>query len=370
MHNKTSSRLSALLPFALAAAVAGCAQQPAAPAPEVVAPEPVVAQEPAPIVLKPDYPERYVVQRGDTLWDISANFLKDPWRWPELWQNNPQVRNPHLIYPGDVLTLIYIDGRPVLQVQRGAARDQLPELRLSPKVRIETLEQAIPTIPLASILPFISRPQMVTEEELEMAPYIVSSADEHLMSGAGNRVYARGFNEPAANYTVIRRGRPYIDPDNDDELLGYEAIHVADAKMQRYGEPATLLLVASKREALNGDRLLPSGENGFDSSFNPRAPGQPITGKIISVVDGVTQIGQYQVVALNRGLRDGIETGHVLAVYTKGQPVRDPITGEDVVLPDERAGVLMVFRPFERMSYALVMSATRAMHVYDRVSNP
>lgn len=368
MYYKTSSRLPALLPLVLAAAIAGCAQQP--PAPEAVAPEPAVAPAPAPVMLKPDYPERYVVQRGDTLWDISAQFLKDPWRWPELWQNNPQVRNPHLIYPGDLLTLIYIDGKPVLQVQRGAAIAQLPELRLSPKVRIETLEQAIPTIPLDAILPFISRPQVVTEAELEAAPYIVASADEHLMAGAGSRVYVRGISEPAANYTVIRRGRPYIDPDDDDELLGYEAIHVADAQMQRFDEPATLLLVASKREALNGDRLLPSGDNGFDNSFNPRAPKQPVTGKIISVVDGVSQIGQYQVVALNRGLRDGLETGHVLAVYTKGAAVRDPVNGENVVLPDERAGVLMVFRPFARMSYALVMSATRAMHVFDRVTNP
>ncbi|WP_303909023.1 LysM peptidoglycan-binding domain-containing protein [Thiohalomonas denitrificans] len=367
----------ALLPIAVAALLYGCASAPPeVPAAASIDREPVAttesftpASDPEPIVLKRDYPERYVVKKGDTLWDIAGHFLRDPWRWPELWQNNSFIENPHLIYPGDVLILVYIEGQPTLEVQR--AEKRLPGERLSPKIRVEELEQAIATIPLDAIRPFLQRPRVLDEEELNAAPYIVATADEHLMAATGNSVYARGLNEPdATSYVVLRKGQAYRNPGWFGELLGYEAIHVADAKVQQFGDPATLLVTESRREALNGDRLLPGPEERITANFIPRPPENDVSGRIIAVVDGVSQIGQYQVVAVNLGLREGMEAGHVLSVYQQGKTVPDPHTWGRVTLPEQYAGVMMVFRPFEKMSYALVMEATRTMHVLDRVTNP
>ncbi len=363
-----------LLTAAVAALLYGCASTPPeTPAEAITEPEPVVepaapAVKPEPIVLKPDYPERYVVKKGDTLWDIAGRFLRDPWRWPELWQQNSYIENPHLIYPGDILALIYIDGRPTLKVQRAEER---PTVRLSPKVRVEELDRAIPTIPLDAIRPFLQRPRVVDEEELEAAPYIIATADEHLIAATGNTIYVRGIDEPSvAEYVVVRKGQAYRNPDDPDEVLGYEAIHVADAKVRQFGDPATMELAESQREALNGDRLLPGTQERITTNFVPQAPKQEVEGRIVAVVDGVSQIGQYQVVAVNLGLREGMEAGHVLSVYQQGRSVRDPVTGDTVVLPDQLAGLMMIFRPFEKMSYALIMDATRPMHVLDRVTNP
>lgn len=373
MENRT---FRALLPAAVAALLHGCASTPTEPVEPAREPAPVVEQTapapkvpPQPLILKPDYPERYVVQKGDTLWDISEKFLRDPWRWPELWQQNTYIDNPHLIYPGDVLSLIYIDGRPTLQVQR--TEPVRPTVRLSPKVRVEELDRAIPTIPIDAIRPFLQRPRVVGEEELEAAPYILSTADEHLIAATGNRIYVRGVEDTrAADYVVVRKGQVYRNPDDPDEVLGYEAIHVADARVLQFGDPATMVLSDSRREALNGDRLLPGSEERITTNFVPHAPNADVSGRIVAVVDGVSQIGQYQVVAVNLGLRDGIEAGHVLSVFQQGPTVTDPVTGDKLALPDERAGVLMIFRPFEKMSYALIMDATRPMHVLDRVSKP
>lgn len=315
--------------------------------------------------LRPDHPDRYVVVKGDTLWDISAKFLRDPWYWPEIWQVNPQIANPHLIYPGDVLTLVYIDGRPRLMLERGG--------KLSPRIRSEPLEGAIPTIPLEVIAPFLVGAQVVSQEEIDAAPYIVASVGEHIITGAGDRVYVRGLDAAALpRYNVFRPGGPYIDPVTD-EVLGFEAVHVGLANLQRQGDPSTMLLSETNREAIDGDRLLPIQEREVLPYFMPRPPEQAVNGQIISVYDGVSQIGQYHVVAINRGIRDGLEPGHVLAIYRAGELVEDPVTPDpnDVVqLPDERAGEMMVFRTFERVSFALVMRATMAMHVLDKVTNP
>lgn len=322
-----------------------------------------VAATPA---LKPDHPDRYVVVKGDTLWDISAKFLRDPWYWPEIWQVNPQIANPHLIYPGDVLTLVYIDGKPRLMLERGT-------VRLSPKVRSEPLEGAIPTIPLEAIKPFLVGALVVSKEQIDAAPYIVSSAGEHLITGAGDRVYVRGLTDGSqVRHNVFRPGGPYIDPETQ-EVLGYEAVHVGMADLQREGDPATMLLSETTREAIDGDRLIPVPEEPFQPYFMPRPPEQDVNGQIISVYDGVSQIGQYHVVAINRGTRDGLEPGHVLAVYRAGNLIKDPVTPDPrdtVQLPDERAGELMIFRTFERVSFGLVMRGTMAMHVLDKVTNP
>jgi len=356
--------------------MAGCATPTPAPTPSAPEPQPEPAQEPAPQktepaspLIRPDYPERYVVVKGDTLWDIAGRFLHDPWRWPEVWQKNPEIENPHLIYPGDILTLIYIDGRPTLQVERG---DAYKTVKLSPTVREYPIEEAIPTIPMDAIGPFLSRPRVISEEELEAAPWIVSSADEHLIASTGNRIYVRGIDAGAQrDWVIVRPGALYHNPDDPDDILGREMIHVGEARLQRHGDPATLHITASSREVLNGDRLLPAEPRPLEPFFHPRSPADPVSGHIIAVLDGLSQIGQYHVVTLDLGEEEGMAPGHVLAVSQSGKTVRDPLkTGEKVVLPEERAGTVMIFRVFDRVSYALVMKATRAMHVMDRVSRP
>lgn len=348
----------------------------------------------AAVELRPDHPERYVVQKGDTLWDIAEHFLRDPWLWPEIWRVNPGIDNPHLIYPGDVLVLTYEDGRPVLRLERRAEGEapgpgaeppppeaerverparpgERPLVKLSPRVReLELDREAIPPIPIDAIQQFLSRPRVLTAREFETAPYIVSVGKEHLVAGTDYRVYARGL-EPydSSAFTVYRRGEVYRDFPSG-EILGYEALHVGDAVLERSGDPAAIRLARTKREVLTGDRLFPVREDEIDRQFMPRAPQEEVDGRIISVIDGVSQIGQHQVVVLNLGHEDGIRAGHVMAVFQTGATVRDPYTEAPVTLPDERAGIVMVFRPFERVSYALVMKATRAMHVHDRVRTP
>lgn len=317
--------------------------------------------------LRPDHPDSYEVVKGDTLWDISGKFLRYPWFWPEIWQVNPQIANPHLIYPGDVLTLVYVDGKPQLMLQRGGT------VKLSPRIRTSPLEDAIPTIPMETIRPFLVGAQVVSQEEIDAAPYIVASVGEHIIAGAGDRVYVRKVEDDTqTRFNIFRPGGPYIDPQTQ-EVLGYEAIHVGQADLQRTGDPATLMLATTTREAIDGDRLLPIPEEPVRPYFMPRVPEQEVEGQIISVYDGVTQIGQYHTVVINRGIRDGLEPGHVLAVYQAGNVIEDPVTPDPrdtVQLPDERAGVAMVYRTFDRVSLALIMRATQAIHVLDKVRNP
>jgi len=319
------------------------------------------------VPLNPAHPDRYVVKRGDTLWDIAERFLRDPWLWPEVWHINPQIENPHLIYPGDVISLVYVDGKPRLVLQRGR-----PTVKLSPRARPRPLDEAIPTIPLDAIGPFLSRPRVLDEAAYEHAPYIVSSADEHLIAGAGDRVYVRGLSGGRGRYTVLRRGELYRDPDTG-EVLGLEAIHVADARLQRRGDPAVLVLVSSSREAVVGDRVLPVEEDRYTDRFLPRAPERRVEGRIISVLDGVSRIGQYHTVVLDKGSRDGLETGHVLLVHQTGETIFDPRAPHGkrkLRLPNERAGTVMVVRTFERVSYALVMEAQRDMRIHDTFTTP
>jgi len=325
------------------------------------------------VKLKADHPDRYVVVKGDTLWDISAKFLESPWRWPEVWSYNPQIKNPHLIYPGDVVMLEYdAQGRPVLRVSRGK-----PTVKMSPQIRPSRVDTPIATIPLTAIQQFLGQPRILSEREIRNSAYVVSSKDERLMSGAGDRIYARGLipgEDPNSRYAVLRIGKAYRNEDaSRDEILGYEAIHVAEAKVIDFGDPSTLTLVHSNRETLAGDRLLPVKASGLDRTFIPRPPSMPVEGQIIGVIDGVSQIGQYQTVVINKGMQDGVETGHVLAIYRKGDKVRD-IYGDDpgeiVQLPSRRAGVALVFRTFDQVSYALVMEAYTDMRVFDMVRNP
>lgn len=331
-----------------------------------------VGQPESPPVLNPRHPDTYVVQTGDTLWDIAAMFLRDPWYWPEIWQINPQIQNPHLIYPGDVLSLAFLDdGRPVVFRESGPGNT----VRLSPRIRTEQLEEAIPTIPLEALRSFVSRPTILSEEELESLPYVVAHR-EGLIGGAGNDLYVRGpmTDNTGSAFAVVHQGDPLVDPD-DETVLGYEGIYVGQGAVRRDGDPSTLRLVETTREALIGDFLIDQDQP-LPANFLPRAPDTDVDGRIISVVNGISIVGQYQVVAINRGEQHGLEPGHVLRVFRTGEEIVDSVLeergnkNEKVRLPDEPAGIMMVFRSYDRMSYGLVMEATNEIRVLDAVRKP
>jgi hypothetical protein len=248
-----------------------------------------------------------------------------------------------------------------------------PTVSMSPQIREESLDKAIPTIPIDSIKQFLTRTLVVGEGELDSAPYVVQSADEHVVTGAGDRVYVRGIEgktEPL--FDIFEPGDAYVDPDTG-EVLGYEALYVGNGPVQQFGDPATVLLTETTREVRVGDRLLPMRRAGSVTHFQPHAAPPDTEGRIISVIDGVREIGQYNIVAINRGTREGMETGHVLKIYQAGKVIRDEISGkrnDRVKLPDEEAGILMVFSTFEKVSLGLVMEATRAIHINDIVRTP
>jgi len=313
--------------------------------------------------LAADAPDKYVVQVGDTLWDIAATFLKDPWYWPEIWYVNPQVENPHLIYPGDVLALIYVDGVPRVTNQMGSS------YRLSPEARATPLTEAITSISYDSIAAFLSRGVVIERNEVDSLPYLVATKGDHLIAAAGNTVYVRGTGaQPGERFNVVHIGDKLVDPDNND-LIGYQGIEIAEGTIRRSGDPASMALTTSKREAVQGDRLIPTSVE-IPLNFFPKAPSSNIDGQIIAVVGGVTQIGQYQVVVMNRGTNNGLAVGDVLSVWQKGEVVRDRVEGGSVRLPDEKAGTVMVFKVYDRIGYGLVMDATQSLHTLDYVRNP
>ncbi|WP_313087119.1 LysM peptidoglycan-binding domain-containing protein [Pseudomonas sp.] len=323
----------------------------------------------AAVQLKENHPEQYTVVKGDTLWDISARFLSEPWKWPELWHANPQVENPHLIYPGDNLSLVYIDGQPRIMLNRGASRGTI---KLSPTVRTTPMAEAISTIPLEAINSFLLSNRIVdSAAEFDAAPYIVAGNAERVISGSGDRVYGRGdFRDGIKVYGIFRQGKTYVDP-TTEEFLGINADDVGTAELiDMEGDIATMMLTRVTQEARLGDRLFPSEERAVNSTFMPSEPKEKINGVILDVPRGVTQIGQFDVVTLNKGARDGLSVGNVLAVYKTGETVRDRVTGENVKIPDERSGLLMVFRTYDKLSYGLVLQATRSLAVMDKVRNP
>jgi hypothetical protein len=333
-----------------------------------------VGQQPPSPVLNPRHPETYVVQRGDTLWDIASMFLRDPWYWPEIWQINPQVENPHLIFPGDILSLAYLDdGRPVVQLERGpqVAQGGSGVERLSPRIRSQPLEEAISTIPYETIAAFLSRPRIIDEDEIDDLPYIVAHR-EGLIGSAGRDVYVRGTDAPTGSvFNVVERGEELVDPDTKD-VLGYQGIYVGQGRLDRSGDPGTLRMLESEREAVVGNYLM-SEEDIQQLNFLPRSPDREVDGRIISALGGGALIGELEVVVINRGSAAGLEPGHVLRVFQAGRTIRDTqrgSIGQKVRLPDEPAGTMMVFRTSERLSYALVMEATRDIALLDAVRNP
>ncbi|WP_043311934.1 LysM peptidoglycan-binding domain-containing protein [Pseudomonas sp. ML96] len=323
----------------------------------------------AAVQLKEGHPDRYTVVKGDTLWDISGKFLSQPWKWPELWHANPQIENPHLIYPGDTLSLVYVDGQPRLMLNRGESRGTI---KLSPQIRSTPMAEAIPTIPLEAINSFLLRNRIIdTPEDFNGRPYVVAGNAERVVSGAGDRVYARGaFDDGQPVYGIFRQGKVYTDPETD-EFLGINADDIGSGEMvAEEGDIATLTLTRSTQEVRLGDRLFPTEERAVNSVFMPSEPQTDINGVILDVPRGVNRIGQFDVVTINKGKIDGLVEGNVLAIYKTGETVRDRITGESVKIPDERSGLMMVFRTYEKLSYGLVLYASRDLSLMDKVKNP
>lgn len=310
-------------------------------------------------------PEKYTVKKGDTLWDISDLYLQDPWLWPEIWYANPQIANPHLIYPGDIISMVYIDGRPRLMLEK---RDRL--VKLSPEVKVVPESEAIPALPLDIINSFLTRNRIVTQEEIDAAPYVVAGHEKKLLSGSGDTFYARGRFDETPAYGLYRIGAPYLDPETQ-EVLGIRAQDVGSAKVQKVADDiATMLATRSLEEVRIGERLLPHEERPLNSIFYPSAPESMVEGQIMAVEGGITQIGHLDVVSINRGEREGLAAGNILAIFKRGEKVTDYIAKEKINLPNEQAGLLMIFRSFEKMSYGLVIKAERPLAVNDIVKNP
>lgn len=342
------------------------------------------------IQLIPNYPQQYTVVKGDTLWGISEKFLANPWQWYKVWQNNSQIENPYLIVPGDTVYLSYVNGQPQLSLGSNASSNGVFDMSdksdrrvnldnnpiiepFRPRIRESKLTEAIKSIPISVIAPFMSSPKIVSATELSEAPYVISVVGEHIIAGAGDLIYVRAIEHPEnLGYTVFRSGETYVSPVTE-EVLGYQARYIANATIQTTGDPAKLLITHSNSEIRSGDRLLPNPEHEVTLHFFPRTPEDDIKGSIISILDGVDQISQFQVVVIDQGIRDGIEVGHVLEVLQRSRVISDPygrLTNGAVQLPDESAGLLMVFRTFEKLSYAIVMEASKVMRIFDKVQSP
>jgi hypothetical protein len=345
-----------------------------------------VAQSGVPLSeLAPGAPDAHTVQRGDTLWSISALFLRSPWRWPELWgMNLEQVRNPHLIFPGQVLVLERgADGRARLRMgQAVSPPGQAPTntVRLSPRVRAELLDNgAIAAIPLSVIGPFLAEAAVFEGNELDGAPRVVAAQEGRVMMSRGELAYVRGDLGGARDFRLFRELRPLADPATR-EILGWEGRFVGTAELLRTGGagtgaavvPDTFTITSTRLEVNVGDRLSPVPQQEI-AAFVPRAPASPVQGQIVAIYGDGLQAGQNQVVAINRGRRDALEAGHVLALWRAGRGATDatrPGVRTPMRLPDERHGTLFVFRVFERVSYALIVSVQDPVQAGDRFTQP
>jgi uncharacterized protein len=326
-------------------------------------------------LLKSDYPERYVVKKGDTLWGISSSFLNSPWLWPEIWHANPQIDNPHLIFPGDVVSLVYIDGKPRLSVSRTVRLTPGNTDKLSPQIRESAVEDAITSIPLDEINSWLLRNRIVGVGTLEAAPYVLSGQEGRLILGAGDKLYGRGdFANNIPSYGLYRKGADYTDPETG-ELLGIQAIDIGSVNIEALEDDiGTFNVTRSTGDIRVGDRILSTEERVIEPNFFPSAPRDVIDGLIINVERGVNQVALLDVVAINRGENHKLVPGNVLAIFKRGIITVDKIStdgqNKTVTLPEERAGTLMVFQTFEKMSLALVLKADRGIKVGDFVRMP
>lgn len=321
----------------------------------------------AQVELTDDYPDTYVVQQGDTLWDISANFLTEPWLWPEIWYANDQVANPHLIYPGDVLRLVFVDGRPMLSRDTGTNGT----VKLTPNIREIADFEAIPAIDLSKIREFLAGNRLVDPAAVEGLPYMVAGDSKRVIVGGGDLLYARGdLDDGVLVYGVYRIGEPYIDPETEEEL-GLRALELAMIREEEITDDIGRYRVArSVQEMMAGDVLLPYEDELFDPVFYPSAPDSSISGVVIDVEGGVAKAGALDILAINRGSEDGLESGHVLSLMQTGETLRDRVQGDLITIPDYRAGLLMVFKTYPKMSYGIILESQRDISLGDKVYNP
>lgn len=354
------------------------------------------AQAPSsPLTLRADAPDRYVVVPGDTLWGIASRYTDSPWRWPELWGlNKDEIRNPHLIYPGYVIMLDRARGRLSIGGEPSGAPSGAPSgepggapagaptqarapagtVKLGPRVRVETLaKEEIPSIPASVIEPFLSKPLIVEPDGLDKAPTIVGTQADRVILEAGNSAYVRGIGgSKEDSWYVFRRGVPLVDPDSN-QTLAYEAIYLGTARLERGGDPATVVLTSVTQEVGAGDKLVAAGRP-QPISYAPHAPDSRIRGRVVGIYGSLGKVGEagpQSIISINKGARDGLEVGHVLALYSLGGAVRDISRPRGTIkLPDERAGLAFVFRVFNRVSYALVMNITRPISPLDVVQTP
>jgi hypothetical protein len=310
--------------------------------------------------LRSDAPDRHIVVKGDTLWDISGKFFKDPWKWPQIWgMNKDTIKDPHWIYPGDVIVLDRATG--MLRVNQSGG-----VVKLSPQIHEgDSSHDAIPSIPADAIAPFLRKPLVVAENELKNAPTIVGTREGRVLLGDGDVGFAKGISESQNNnWHIYRAGKTFMDPDSE-EVLGFEAIYLGNAEATAFGEVSTINVTKSVQEIYKGDHLVaPTGE--ISGAYLPRAPSGNISASVISIYDGVSNGGQNSVITLSKGQRDGVEVGHVLALYRKGETVK----GSKLTLPDQRYGLVFVFRVFDKVSYGLVMQTHLPVQLLDRALNP
>lgn len=368
------------------------------------------------VELRADHPESYTVKRGDTLWDISAKFLKSPWNWPEIWHANPQIENPHLIYPGDVLSLVYIDGKPYLVAAESG-----------PRIRRESAEEAVRAIPLASIRQFLERARLMNKDEWQAAPYVIGLEENRRLGVNGQLAYVRQLDAPVGTrYAIARPSMVYRDVPKDyfwqknnrerraspwknengktiaggmnwlwydwlyeknTTVLGYEAYEVGTAEVVSEGDPASIFVKYVDQEIKKGDILLPIVDNPFDYEYVPHAPKSVPEGmRVLAFTeDAMNAVGPAQVVVLSRGAEQGVENGHTYSIFTPGETVRDTVRysrdGEDlrtvfkpskekVTLPEEFIGHVMIFRTFDEISYGLIMDGVRPVHLGDNLRMP
>ena len=347
---------------------------------------PPVTGRSASVPLSPNAPSSYTVQRGDTLWGIASKFLSQPWYWPEIWYLNPDIKNPHWIYPGDTIRLVYgADGKPHLAVERGNT------VHLSPQMRSSALSEAIPAIPFEIVAAFMSKPSVISAEDNKTLPYVVALGGAHIVAGMSDTAYARDLDaaQPGERFNVVHVGEALTDPDSH-KVLGFQGVYTGSARLERVApnngkgknDLAKIVLTESARETLPGDKLIRDRLE-VPLDFVPHAPPRSVNGRIISVIDGVSVIGQYHVVVINRGRSAGLEPGHVLAIWKAGADVKDRGRGgleheteftapfaPTVTTPSEHAGTFMVFKAYADLSYGLVMNAESEMHVGDIVKNP
>lgn len=325
------------------------------------------AAEPLELVKNP--PDRHIVVKGDTLWDISGKFLTKPWRWPEIWRmNRDQIKNPHLIYPGDVILLDMSDGTP--RLRKGRSISGGPG-KLQPQVFSEPVLQVIPSIPPNVIEPFVSRPLIIEPGAHDGAAVIVATAEDRMLVANGDEAFASGIADASIEkWHVFRPGKPLKDPETG-AVLAHEAFFLGYARLVKPGEPATIRIVQAKQEIARGDRLLPAPPPEI-ISYVPHRPEQEVAAKVVSIYGGVNEGGTNSVVALNRGRNDGLEIGHVLALHRNRVSVDVDTDGRRsfTPIPEERYALAFVFRVFDGIAYALIVESSKSVIVGDSARNP